>query len=181
VRTRILVVILLLGTLCSCTTLVVQGAVPRCSAGDEISDELILEAQSVPTADLLPCLTEIPPNWMVTEFRVRDGETSIALAHEEAGGVARATLTEHCDTSDATEEFSGKEDTRLFVTISSAGDDSLSATHYYTFAGGCVTYSFDLRGAGKGARYAEAQSALDFTPRASVEERVESEIDFEFQ
>jgi len=181
VRTRILVVVLLLGTLCSCTTLVVQGAVPRCSAGDEVSDELILEAQSVPTAHLLPCLTEIPPNWMVTEFRVRDGETSIALAHEAAGGVVQATLTEDCDTSDATEEFSGKEDTRLFVTISSAGEDALIGTHYYTFAGGCVTYSFDLRGAGKGARYAEARGALDFTPRTSVEEGVENETDFEFQ
>ena len=180
-RTRILVVVVLLGTLCSCTTLAVQGAVPRCSAGDEVSDELILEAQSVPTAHLLPCLVEIPPNWTVTEFRVRDGETSIVLAHGAAGGEAHATLTENCDTSDATEEFSGKEDTRLFVTISSAGDDALVATHYYTFAGGCVTYSFDLRGAGTGVRYAEAQSALGFTPRTSVEEGVESETDFEFR
>lgn len=181
-RTRLLVAVIMLATLYSCTTLVVQGAVPRCSAGDEVSDELILEAQSVPTARLLPCLTEIPPNWMVTEFRVRDGETAIGLtANSEGGGVVRATLTEDCDTSDATEEFSGKEDTRLFVTISSAGEDALIGTHYYTFAGGCVTYSFDLRGAGKGARYAEARSALDFTPRTSVEEGVESETDFEFQ
>jgi hypothetical protein len=181
VRTRILVLVFLLATLGACTSFVVQGAVPRCSTGDEVSDELILEAQSVPSAQLLPCLAELPPDWMVTEFRVRDGETSIGLtAQEGAGGVAHATLTEDCDTSDATEEFSGKESTRLFVTISRAGEDALIGTHYYTFAGGCVTYSFDLRGDGKGALYAEARSAIGFTPRRSIEAGVESETDFEF-
>jgi hypothetical protein len=117
---------------------------------------------------------------MVTEFRVRDGETSIGLsAQEGAGGVARATLTEGCDTSDATEEFSGKEHTRLFVDILRAADDALIGTEYYTFSGGCVTYSFELRGEGKGALHAEARSALDFTPRSSVEASIESETDFE--
>ena len=178
-KPRILLVVCLSVTLGACTSVVVQGAVPRCSAGDEVSDELILEAQSVPSARLLPCLTELPPDWMVTEFRIQDGETSIALAHEAAGGVARATLTENCDTSDATEEFSGRENTRLFVTLLRVGEDSLVGTDYYTFAGGCVTYSFELRGEGKGALHAEARSALDFTPRSSVEASVESETDFE--
>jgi len=179
VRRRILVIVCLSVTLGACTSFVVQGAVPRCSAGDEVSDELILEAQSVPSARLLPCLAELPPDWMVTEFRIQDGETSIALAHEAAGGVARATLTEDCDTSDATEEFSGRENTRLFVTLSRVGEDALVGTDYYTFAGGCVTYSFELRGEGKGALHAEARSALDFTPRSAVEASVESETDFE--
>jgi hypothetical protein len=116
---------------------------------------------------------------MVTEFRVRDGETLIALAQEGAGGVARATLTEDCDTSDATEEFSGKEDTRLFVKLSRAGEDALVGTHYYTFSGGCVTYTFELRGEEKGVLYGEAQGALGFTPRSSVENGVERETDFE--
>ena len=179
-RFRILVVVCLSLTLGACTSFVVQGAVPRCSAGDEVSDELILEAQSVPSAQLLPCLAELPPDWMVTEFQVRDGETSIGLsAQEGAGGVARATLTEDCDTSDATEEFSGRENTRLFVTLLRVGEDSLIGTDYYTFAGGCVTYSFELRGEGKGALHAEARSALDFTPRSSVEASIESETDFE--
>jgi hypothetical protein len=117
---------------------------------------------------------------LVDEFRVQDGETSIAFAHEMGGGVARATLTEDCDTSDATEEFSGRENTRLFVTLSQVGEDSLIGTDYYTFAGGCVTYSFELRGEGIGALHAEARSALDFTPRSSVEAGVEAETDFEF-
>ena len=180
VRARIVFSALALTTLGACTSSVVQGATPRCPAGSEVTDELVLEAQSVPSADLLPCLTEIPPNWSVTEFTIRDGETVIALtSHSEAGGTARAVLTEECDTTDATEEFSGNEDARLFVKISSPVDDSLRGTHYYKFAGGCVTYSFDLRGEGKGALYAQARSALDFTPRSLVEEGLKSETDFE--
>jgi len=179
VRVRILILALLSVSLGACTEAVVQGAVPRCSAGEEVTDELILEAQSVPSAQLLPCLAELPPDWSVTEFRVRDGETSIALtAHSGAGGVVRATLTEGCDTSNATEEFSGKDNVRLFVEITSSVDDALVGTHFYTFAGGCATYSFDLRGVGKGALYAEARSALDFTPRSAVEEGIERETGF---
>ncbi len=171
---------IVLTTLGACTSSVVQGAAPRCPAGDELSDELVLEAQSVPSALLLPCLTEIPPNWSVTEFRIRDGETTIALtSHSVAGGTARAVLTEDCDTKGATEEFSGNEDARLFVEITSRVDESLIGTDYYKFAGGCVTYSFDLRGEGKGALYAQARSALDFTPRNEVEDTLESETDFE--
>jgi len=180
VRARLLGAAILLATLGSCTSSVVQGAVPRCSAGTEVTDELILEAQSVPSAQLLPCLTEVPPNWSVSEFRVRDGETTIGLtSHSESGGVVRAVLTEDCDTSDATEEFSGKEDARLFVSISSPVDDALTGEHYYTFAGGCVTYSFDLRGERKGALYAQAQSALDFAPRSLVEDELKRVGDFE--
>jgi hypothetical protein len=180
VRHRILVVVCLSMTLTACTSFVVQGAVPRCSAGDEVSDELILEAQSVPSAQLLPCLAELPPDWMVTEFQVRDGETSIGLsAHEGAGGVARAPPTKNRKKPNDTEEFSGKENTRLFVTLSRVGEDSLVGTDFYTFAGGCVTYSFELRGEGKGALHAEARSALGFTPRSSVEASIESETDFE--
>lgn len=179
-RARAVLAAIVLTTLGACTSSVVQGAAPRCSAGSEVTDELVLEAQSVPTAHLLPCLTEIPPNWSVTEFTIRDGETVIALAsHSEAGGTARAVLTEDCDTMDAIEEFSGKEDARLFVDISASVDDSLVGTHYYKFAGGCVTYSFDLRGEGKGALYAQARNALDFTPRSLVEDELESEADFE--
>jgi len=175
-----LVAVVMLTTLGACTSAVVQGAVPRCSAGSEVTDELVLEAQSVPSAQLLPCLTEIPPNWSVTEFRVRDGETTIGLtSHSESGGVARAVLTKSCDTSDATEEFSGKEDARLFVKISSPVDDALIGKHYYKFVGGCVTYSFELRGEGKGALYAQAQSALDFTSRSTVEDDIKEDADFE--
>ena len=179
-RARVLLAVIVLTTLGACTSSVVQGATPRCPAGSEVTDELVLEAQSVPTADLLPCLTEIPPNWSVTEFRIRDGETAIALtSHSEAGGSARAVLTEDCDTTGATEEFSGQEEARLFVDISTRVDDSLVGTHYYKFAGGCVTYSFNLRGEGKGGLYAQARSALGLTPRSLVEDGLEREADFE--
>lgn len=178
-RVRFLVLALLAVALGACTEAVVQGAVPRCSDSEAVTDELILEAQSVPSAQLLPCLTELPPDWGVTEFQVRDGETSIALtAYSGAGGVVRATLTETCDTSNATEEFSGRDNARLFVEIRSSVDDALVGTNYYTFAGGCATYSFDLRGERKGALYAEARSALDFTPRQAVEEGIERETGF---
>jgi hypothetical protein len=174
-----LVAVLVLTMLGACTSSVVQGATPRCPAGTEVSDELVLEAQSVPSAHLLPCLNEIPPNWTVTEFRIRDGETAIALtSHSEAGGLARAVLTEDCDTSDATEEFSGIDGARLFVDFAAPVDDALIGAHYYRFAGGCVTYSFELRGEGKGALYAQATNALDFTPRSSIVEGLERETDF---
>ena len=41
-----------------------------------------------------------------------------------------------------------------------------------------MTYSFELRGEGKGAAYAQATNALDFTPRSAVVEGLERETDF---
>jgi hypothetical protein len=180
VRKRVLLAVAALATLCACTSSVVQGAAPRCSEGAEVADELILEAQSVPSAELVPCITEIPSNWELTVFRIRDGETVIELrSHSEAGGLARATFTSSCNTSGATEQLSGKEGTRLFVRLRPLVDDVLIGKQFYTFPGGCVTYDFDLRGEGVGARFSEAERALDFTPRSRIEEAVERETDFE--
>jgi hypothetical protein len=180
-RLRVLLAVVTLLTFGACTASVVQGAAPRCSEGTEVEDELILEAQSVPSADLVPCITEIPPNWEVTVFHVRDGETVIELSSlSEAGGLARATFDSGCDTSGATEQLSGKEGTRLFVSQRPLVNDHLTRREFYTFPGGCVTYDFDLRGEGVGARFSEAEGALDFVPRSVIEDAVEAETDFEF-
>jgi hypothetical protein len=179
-RVRFLFAVATLLTFGACTASVVQGAAPRCSEGAEVEDELVLEAQSVPSAELVPCITEVPANWSVTVFHVRDGETIIELrSHSEAGGSARATFTSTCNTSGATEQLSGKEGTRLFVRQSPLVNDVLIRKQFYTFPGGCVTYDFDLRGEGVGARFSEADGALDFTPRSVIENAIETETDFE--
>jgi hypothetical protein len=181
VRVRLLLAVATLVTLGACTASVVERAAPRCNDGTEVEDELILEAQSVPSAELVPCITEIPPNWDVTAFLVRDGETVMEMRSlSESGGLARATFTSDCDTSGATEQLSGKEGTRLFVRLRPLVNDHLIGRQFYVFPGGCVTYEFDLRGEGKGARFSEAEGALNFVPRSVIEDAVETETDFEF-
>lgn len=178
-RLRIALATIVLASLTACTAQAVQGAVPACPEGRETSDELVLEAQSVPTAELVPCITSLPTTWSVAEFSVRDGRTTIALrSNSESGGLVAVMLEESCDTTGATEELSEEEGTRLFVLLEPI-DDALVGRQFYVFEGGCVTYDFDLRGTGRGLLYAEALAAVALTGRDLIEEDLKRQSDFD--
>jgi hypothetical protein len=149
---------------------------PECRA----SDEIIIVAQSVPSASLLPCVESIPLGWTFRALEVRDGESSFSLESDRAGGrvlgplhvALEVTLTPRCDVSGASEVPSDELAARQYRRLRSLRP--YSGRTFYVFAGGCVVYDFDFRGSAGASLATEITAALSFVPREEVEEELEA-------
>jgi tRNA A-37 threonylcarbamoyl transferase component Bud32 len=133
-------------------------------------EPLWLEAQSVPSASLMPCVRSLPVGWTVANVTVNDGRSVLTLNHDRAGDAALVVrLTAACDPGGAVEGPSATEGIRHFQrTESRAGE--FSATWYDRFPGGCVTTRLHLTTDPNGEFAAQAPQVLGFTTRAALRE-----------
>ena len=132
---------------------------------------LILAAQSVPTAGLVPCVQLLPAGWSYGSIDIRTGRTRFNLDSDRAGiSAVQVTLVEHCDTSKATEIPTDELGTRRFEQVEVV-TPGFAGTRFYTFRGGCVTYRFRFQEEGR-VLVNEASLALSFVPRESLAEEV---------
>jgi len=75
---------------------------PTCGAKN--TSALILTAQAVPSATLVPCIAEFPSGWSYDGSRIGSGSAQFFLNSDRAGFHAlEITLTEACDVSNAIE------------------------------------------------------------------------------
>jgi hypothetical protein len=143
---------------------------PGCASPDgEVGEAMILVAQSVPSAQLLPCLRALPVGWIFHMLDAQHGRTRVLLSAGDRDGEHKVTLLleASCDVAGAREVSSGQPGARRYDRVSpvTAG---YRADRYYVFAGGCVTHRYDLRGRA-GAEAADALSAgLGFVSRSTV-------------
>jgi hypothetical protein len=146
---------------------------PHCRAAtatgrDESRSGLLLMAQSVRTATLLPCIKTLPIGWTFTRLDVTNQRARFWLDSDRAGHNAiRATLDSRCDVGNTPAAKSTRPDVREYDQISTA-TSGYSADRYFVFSGGCVTYHFNLRGAGSKAEMSSITAALDFVTRADL-------------
>ena len=137
---------------------------PSCGTGPT----MILSAQAVPSAAMLPCITALPPGWSITATYITSGNTTISLNSDRAGPSAiTVTLTAACDTSGAQQVPSGQPGTRRFDGQGSLAPQ-FTAVRYYTFPGGCITYQFLFTPGASPALASAADSALSFQPRSAL-------------
>jgi len=130
-------------------------------------DTLVLQAQAVPSAQRLPCVTLLPVGWSLFEMDVESGRAEFVLSNDRAGlRAVRVRLTAGCDTGGATQIPSDEPGTQRYERIESVRPGFL-ATRLYTFPGGCVTYRFELKEAGR-ALVNEASLAVTFVTRDEV-------------
>ncbi len=131
------------------------------------TDTLVLQAQAVPSAERLPCITLLPVGWSLFEMDIESGRAEFTLSNDRAGlRAVQVTLTDGCDISRATEIPSDEPGTRRYERIESVRP-GFAATRSYTFPGGCVTYRFRLKEAGR-ALVNEASLAVTFVTRQDV-------------
>jgi membrane-associated phospholipid phosphatase len=150
---------------------------PACENIEEAGTQLILEAQSVPSASKLPCLESLPLGWSFRAVEVIDGESRLILDSDRAGvEAAEVTLTSSCDVSEATEVPSDELDTRRFEKITNLANQ-YSGFRYYRFKGGCATFRFDFRGEGRTGFAQEVTLAVGFLNRDQLEERLREDFD----
>jgi hypothetical protein len=144
-----------------------------------LDGQLVLEAQSVPSASKVPCLDSLPLGWTFRAVEVQDGESRLIL-DSDRGGVeaAEVILTSTCDVGEATEVPSDELETRQFEEIQRL-DDQYSGFRYYRFPGGCATYRFDFRGEGRTGLAQEVTLAVGFLDRDQLQEVVLNDFDLQ--
>jgi membrane-associated phospholipid phosphatase/tRNA A-37 threonylcarbamoyl transferase component Bud32 len=131
-------------------------------------EPLWLEAQSVPSASLVPCVRSLLPGWKVAEVGVNNGRSVIFLDHDRAGKRAVIVrLTAACDPAGAAEVAPEEPGTRRSVRVEPLADE-FGATWYDQFPGGCVTYRLHSTRDVEGWFAAELPTLLGFASRDTL-------------
>jgi tRNA A-37 threonylcarbamoyl transferase component Bud32 len=139
---------------------------PDCGTGHP----MILAAQAVPSAALLPCIAALPSGWTApgTDAEITSGQATFWLDSGQAGIQAvTITLTATCDTSGAQQIPSDQPGTRRFERPLSLVP-RYSGVRYYTFPGGCATYQFAFAPGASPALATAVDTAVAFMPRSAL-------------
>jgi tRNA A-37 threonylcarbamoyl transferase component Bud32 len=152
---------------------------PEC--GKSFGEQLVLMAQSVPSATQLPCVTSLPAGWSYRGAEIQSGSTHMIFDSDRAGLAALAVdLRSTCDTSGSTQLSTPDEPgTSQFEKVG-ALEDRYVGTRYYTFPGGCAIYNFDFRTDGGSSLAKEISLGVGFESRDSVAARYlrQTHLDF---
>ena len=134
-----------------------------------VSDPVVLIAQSVPTAQQVPCLRSLPVGWRFKRLDARSGRTQVLLASSDRDGEHDVTvvLTGGCDLSGAAETCSDQPSARRYDRVLPA-DNGHRGERYYVFPGGCITYRYDLRGRAGAETVAAVAAGVAFVSRSTV-------------
>ena len=137
---------------------------PQCGTGHS----MILAAQAVPSAALVPCVAALPPGWQAGGADIASGHASFWLDSDRAGARAvTVTLSATCDVSGARQIRSDQSQTRRFERPLSL-HPHFTYLRYYTFPGGCVTYRFRFAPGTSPRLVTPSASAVSFVPRAKL-------------
>jgi tRNA A-37 threonylcarbamoyl transferase component Bud32 len=143
---------------------------PECGTGRT----MVLMAQAVPDATLVPCIGALPSGWELGGVHVQRGRASFWLDSDRGGMHAvQATLVPRraCRVEGASPVPSDEVGTRRYERPSRL-EPRLVTTRYYLFAGGCVTYRYSLRAAAGAELLFDAEQALAFQPRDRLVDHV---------
>ena len=151
--------------------------IPNCrstttSARAEAHSGLVLMAQSVRSATLVPCVRVLPVGWTYARMEATNKYAQFWLDSDRGGARAlRVSLNPTCETGDALEVPSLRPDVRRYDRVD-AVRSGYKGDRYLRFRGGCVTYHFDLRGEGSFGEVALISVALGFVTRAALADSV---------
>lgn len=172
---RLVSVLLSAGLLAGCT--VGPGRASEVDCPVEDSELLLLAAQAVPSATLLPCIQAFPAGWWYGGSDVRTGTLRFWLESDRAGFHAvEIELTRSCrtigalDVTSSTQEFGVQEFVRVYDL------HPFTADRYFLFTGGCVTYRYRFGGDASPALALEADQAVTFGLRTGLVQRVDDEF-----
>jgi hypothetical protein len=173
------VVVLLLGGCAGVSTGVFQqGRAPTCEyRGQSGGPVVILEAQAVPSATLLPCVKLLPAGWSVSDVFIHNGQARFTLDSDRVGPRAVTVVLErYCRLARVTRVPSDEPGTRRYEQIGPVRPGvGLTGTRFYLFPGGCVTYRFRFRGEERAEPLGEATLAISFVTRDAVRKHVQED------
>jgi len=168
--------------------IILVALTPACSSGrsgappcdDPSANIVVLVAQSVPSATMIPCVSSIPSGWTFGGGTVSKDESRMWLDSAVAGiHAVQATLTAICEPpSDAIETVpgAGEAGTRVFQEPQTL-EPSFRWTRYVTFPGGCVVYDYTFVAGAPPSLSLVANDVFSFIPRADVVSAVRDDFD----
>ena len=139
---------------------------------------LVLSAQAVPSATMIPCISELPAGWAFSGSEFGDGTSRFWLDSDRAGiRAVEVDLAATCDTSQAVEITPAPDEAggRVYsepLTLRPA----LAANRYIVYPGGCVTYRYRFRAGASSTLSLEAEEALGFFPRVALVKMVREQL-----
>jgi hypothetical protein len=140
------------------------ASAPSCGTGHS----MILSAQAVPSAAMLPCIAALPAGWSIGGADIASGRASLWLDSDRAGRQAvTVTLAAACDTSGAQQIPSNQPGARRFEHPQSLAPQ-FSSLRFYTFPGGCATYRFNFAQGASPVLAVVVDSALAFQSRSTL-------------
>lgn len=167
----VLLVLSALGPACSSS----RNATVSCNVGQT---SLVLVAQAVPSATLIPCLAELPAGWSYAGSDVRSGIARFWLDSDRGGFHAvEVEVTRSCDVSEAVEVRPAADEAGAHVYAEPiALDPALRANRYILFPGGCATYRYRFLPGAPSTLSLEAEEALSFFPRSALVDDVRDRL-----
>jgi len=147
---------------------------PDCASEDP--DTLVLMAQAVPTAELVPCLGGLPAGWEFGTLDVRQDRVQLVLNSDRGGDHALTVeLRGACHPGEAKRVPSDEAGAKRFERVRRLRP--YSGVRYYQFRGGCVIYDFELESERSSALLNEASIMVNFVSRDDLRERVIEQSD----
>ena len=132
-----------------------------------------LEAQSVPTASLVPCLRSLPTGWTLSNVTVNNGRSVLTLDNDRAGIAAMVVrLAATCDPAGASQVLSDQPGVRRLMLIQDLAP-RFSATRFDVFTGGCVTTQLTAPVTSRAEVTSEASLILGYTTRQTLQRTLE--------
>ena len=139
-------------------------------------EPLWLEAQSVPSATLVPCVRSAPAGWTFGGANVRNGWAKFTLNDAVTSDKLVVRLSAACDTSGAIQRPSDQAGARRYERRETSG--SAPATTWYTvFPGGCVTVELHAANDADAALTDQASTSVGFTTRQALQQALDERSD----
>jgi hypothetical protein len=152
------------------------SVIARTPGCEEVSNTLVLMAQAVPSAQMLPCLSALPVGWQYEGLSVKNGEAFFYLGSDRGGfRSVRVRLSESCNIEGATPIPYVEEPGAAAYQRTLRLPPKYNAVNYFLFDGGCVTYRYEFVGPFGAVLVKDASSALSFYDRAQANEEFERE------
>jgi hypothetical protein len=156
----------------SCSTN--AGVAPSCDPSDRL---VVLVAQSVPSATLVPCVRAIPTGWTFGGSVVSQDSTTMWLSSVVAGvHSVELTLTATCNPGDAVEVVPAADEAGARVYEGPQALDPFQGSRYVTFLGGCVVVAYRFVPGVPPSLSLVANDAFSFVNRVDVVSSVRDEL-----
>ncbi|MGY1806651.1 hypothetical protein ACI8AF_04725 [Blastococcus sp. SYSU D00669] len=150
---------------------------PLCSSDDDgAGNGVVLMAQSVPTAEWVPCVrAALPLGWGFHHLQARNGVARFWLNSDRDGQKAvEVRLEPSCDTIGATPVPSDREGMQRLERVAQMAP-TYAGERFYLFDGGCLTFAFSLDGGSPGEGLALVSQVVGVIAREDLQEQVREE------
>ena len=144
---------------------------PCTPSENRLDKRMVLMAQSVPTASVVPCLRAELDDWFLDDVDSWDGHTNIEFSRLIDQVALEIDLTPTCDRGAASETATDQPGTRRFDERIRTGSSYLDR-RFYLLPGACMAYRFALTGTGTEAAAEEISRAIGLVGRDQLADQV---------